>query len=327
MRMLLLASPTGTDYPDAAGIPEEAAAHGHTVGVIGAHRNDILRAAFDALPVDVAICWFANRPRAIETATRLEERGIPVVCSGRAIEVGRNQLKTLAVLRSAEIPVPYTIIATRRSDAERILAEVGRPAVCKRPLTFGGRGVWLADNPTTLQMDLNNLAENDSLLVQPFYSEANGEDLRLLVIGRNVVAAMRRVAAPGDFRANLTCGGRGIPYQPSRPECHLAIDATTAIGLDVAGVDLLSTRLGPLIIEVNPKPGNRICQITGVDMAEFMVRLAVERGAQGASKFKPSGWWSWPTPRSRLSRKLRRKATNGGPMSSLRAASSTVARR
>lgn len=276
MRILFIVSPfLGTDDLDTAGIPEAAAMRGHEILVLRADQDDLGVAVVASLPVDVTICRFANQPHAIDIVTALQIRGVPTVCSGPAIDVARNQIKTLAALAQASVPYPLTIVADKQSNADQVLQHLGTPVVCKRPFTCGGAGVWLAGSPRSLSGALEALPGDDQLVVQRFHAEANAQDLRLLVVGYQVVAAIRRVAAPGDFRANLYLGGTGHHHTPSTRESNLAVAAARAVGLDVAGIDILPTEDGPLVIEVNPKPGS----ISMEAMPQAVVELAEARAA------------------------------------------------
>jgi len=109
-------------------------------------------------------------------------------------------------------------------------------------------------------------------LVQEFVAEAKGADLRCLVVGDRVVAAMRRKAPKGDFRSNLHRGGTAAPARPTRAERQLAVSAAKVLGLELAGVDMVRSPAGPLVLEVNASPGlEGIEEVSGVDVAAHIV--------------------------------------------------------
>ncbi|TXH66774.1 MAG: RimK family alpha-L-glutamate ligase, partial [Lysobacteraceae bacterium] len=132
-----------------------------------------------------------------------------------------------------------------------------------------GAGVILTEKPSASRSvveALRGLYAN--FLVQEFIAEGEGAGLRCFVVGDEVVAAMRRQAPKGDFRSNLHRGGTATAEQPAPEECAMAVRAAAVLGLGVAGVDLLRSRRGPLVLEVNSSPGlEGIEQATGVDVA------------------------------------------------------------
>jgi ribosomal protein S6--L-glutamate ligase len=124
-----------------------------------------------------------------------------------------------------------------------------------------------------------------NFLVQEFIEEAKGADLRCFVVGGSVVAAMRRQAPKGDFRSNLHRGGSAKAVQPSEAEQAVAVRAAAVLGLGVAGVDLIRSRRGPLVLEVNSSPGlEGIEQATGVDIAGRIVDFVAAAGQPARSR-------------------------------------------
>jgi ribosomal protein S6--L-glutamate ligase len=126
------------------------------------------------------------------------------------------------------------------------------------------------------------------VLIQEFIGEANGKDIRVIVAGGKCIAAMERQAAVGEFRANLHLGGQATPLTLDKETAALAVRAARVHGLEVAGVDLIPSRRGPLVLEVNSSPGlEGIEQTTGVDVAGAMIALLerkVGRGKQGKKR-------------------------------------------
>jgi ribosomal protein S6--L-glutamate ligase len=137
-----------------------------------------------------------------------------------------------------------------------------------------GRGVVLAETDKAAESVINALQSLDAnLLVQEFIKEAGGSDLRCFVVGGKVVAAIERRAAQGEYRANLHQGGTARAVQLEAAEKQLAVKACKALGLDVAGVDILRSHRGPLLLEVNSSPGLQgIETATGKDLAGMMIQ-------------------------------------------------------
>jgi len=137
-----------------------------------------------------------------------------------------------------------------------------------------GAGVLLAETAQMLLTMVNTLLHsNQPFLLQEYIREAGGADHRMLVVGDRVVAAMRRQASPGEFRSNLHLGGAGVRIVPSPKEQQLALTATRLLGVSVAGVDIIPSSRGPLIMEVNASPGlEGIEHATGVDISGAIVR-------------------------------------------------------
>lgn len=260
---------------DTIGIPETLRERGHRVQVVAADRVDEEDVLERAPTLDVVYCRFANQPRAIEVSSGLAARGTPVVGGGRGVDVARNQVLTLAALQRDGLPVPQSVVVSSDSQLEEAMADLDWPVVTKSPFTVGGVGVELAFDGDDLKRHLDGTPTDDRrLVIQRFYAEAAGEDIRLFVVGGTVVGSIRRVARAGEFRANLWLGATAWPSVPSQTEARLATEAAASVDLDVAGVDILRTREGPLVSEVNPKPG-----ITGMDRAvDAIVDLIEARG-------------------------------------------------
>ncbi len=176
------------------------------------------------------------------------------------------------------------------NNGEALLAAVdavgGLPAVVKLIRGTQGRGVLLAEHMATIAAMLQRAEElNQQAILQEYIAEAAGRDLRVIVVGNRPVAAMERHAPPGDFRANLHQGGSATAVTLDRATAALAVAAARAHGLAVAGVDLLLSRRGPLLLEVNSSPGlEGVEKATGEDVATAIVayvEAAANRGRRG----------------------------------------------
>jgi ribosomal protein S6--L-glutamate ligase len=170
--------------------------------------------------------------------------------------------------------MPLTAFGDNPDDTEDLLAMLGEPPhVIKLNEGTQGQGVVLAEKRSASRSVIEAFSGlYANFLVQEFIREADGRDLRCFVVGDRVVAAMQRSSAPGDFRANLHRGGSADPVELDADEIAIAVRAAGVLGLQVAGVDLLRSERGPLLLEVNASPGlEGIEKCTGIDLANAIV--------------------------------------------------------
>jgi ribosomal protein S6--L-glutamate ligase len=169
----------------------------------------------------------------------------------------RDKLATMQALSATGLPVPATSAARTPTGLSEVLDLVGgTPVVVKLLEGTQGSGVVLAETRKAAESLIGAFHQLDAdMCVQEFVKDARGEDLRAIVVDGQVVAAMRRKAAAGEFRANLHQGGEAFPVDLSDEETKVAIAAARCVGIDVGGVDLLRTDRGPLVLEVNASPG------------------------------------------------------------------------
>lgn len=208
-----------------------------------------------------------------------ELMGIPLINSSNAILRAKSKIHTLQILSHFGIPVVKTMVLQDAQYLEQGLKYIGSfPMIIKA--TFGslGNNVTLVETKraatSTFGMLSKSLTDSNMLLLQE-YIESGGKDIRLFVIGGKVAGAMERTAADGDFRSNVGQGGTGKMYEPQRREVHLAIRASKALGLDIAGVDIIHTKHGPAIMEVNANPGfQELEKATGLNIAELIIKYA-----------------------------------------------------
>lgn len=215
---------------------------------------------------------------------QFELMGTATPNSADAIARARDKLRAHQLLAAEGIGMPVTAFGDNPDDTADLLSMLGPPPhVIKLNESSQGAGVILTEKPSASRSvveALRGLYAN--FLVQEFVAEAAGADLRCFVVGDEVIAAMRRQAPEGDFRANLHRGGSAEAVQPDAEECAVAVRAAQVLGLGVAGVDLLRARRGPLVLEVNASPGlEGIEASTGVDVAgkivDHMVKIAKSR--------------------------------------------------
>jgi ribosomal protein S6--L-glutamate ligase len=174
-----------------------------------------------------------------------------------AIARSRDKLRSLQVLSKNGVDMPKTVFASNKSSAKDVIAlSGGAPLVLKILEGTQGVGVVLVDSEKAAKSVLDAFYGMDvNLLVQEYIEEAGGADIRALVVNGEVVGAMKRQGAEGDFRSNLHQGGSATAHKLTRKEKSTAIAAARAMGLGVCGVDMIPSSRGPLVMEVNSSPG------------------------------------------------------------------------
>ena len=187
-----------------------------------------------------------------------------------AIARSRDKLRSLQVLSKNGVDMPKTVFASNKSSAKDVIElSGGAPLVLKILEGTQGVGVVLVDSEKAAKSVLDAFYGMDvNLLVQEFIEEAAGADIRALVVGGEVVGAMKRQGAEGDFRSNLHQGGSATAYKLNRKEKSTALAAAKAMGLGICGVDMIPSSRGPLVMEVNSSPGlEGIEKSTQIDIA------------------------------------------------------------
>eukprot|EP00768_Dysnectes_brevis_P007910 gnl/Dysnectes_brevis/6894_a11045_313.p1 GENE.gnl/Dysnectes_brevis/6894_a11045_313~~gnl/Dysnectes_brevis/6894_a11045_313.p1 ORF type:complete len:312 (+),score=-42.81 gnl/Dysnectes_brevis/6894_a11045_313:519-1454(+) len=192
------------------------------------------------------------------------------VSGNLAIQRSRDKLRSLQVMSKADVDMPKTVFASNKSSAKDVIElSGGAPLVLKILEGTQGVGVVLVDSEKAAKSVLDAFYGMDvNLLVQEFIEEAGGADIRALVVGGEVVGAMKRQGAEGDFRSNLHQGGSATAHKLTRKEKSTALAAAKAMGLGVCGVDMIPSSRGPLVMEVNSSPGlEGIEKSTNIDIA------------------------------------------------------------
>jgi len=176
--------------------------------------------------------------------------------SAAAITQSRDKLFSLQLLLRNGVDIPTTGFANSPLDTDDLIKMVGgSPLIVKLLEGTQGKGVVLAETKKAAESVINAFKSlNANILVQEFIKEADGKDLRLFVVDGKVVASMQREAAPGEFRANIHMGGTASVIKPTSEEKRIAIKAAKAMDLRVAGVDIIRSSKGPLLLEVNSSP-------------------------------------------------------------------------
>jgi ribosomal protein S6--L-glutamate ligase len=221
--------------------------------------------------------------------------------SSDAILKARDKLRSHQLLAAQGIGLPDTVFGDNPDDTADLLSLLGPPPhVIKLNEGTQGSGVMLTEKPSASRSVIEALRGlYANFLVQEFIAEAKGADLRCFVVGDRVVAAMRRQAARGEFRSNLHRGGTAKAVRPSEAEAAVAVRAAKGLGLGVAGVDLIRSARGPLVLEVNSSPGlEGIEEATGVDVAARIIEFVVASAGPGGRAKPPAtryGLLSMPT--------------------------------
>jgi len=203
-------------------------------------------------------------------ARQFEMRKVFTANESQAIIRSRDKLRSLQILSRASIGLPKTVFTNYSTNVEEIFSEIGSfPVVIKLLEGTQGIGVVLAENRSAASSVIESFhGLKARIIVQEFIKEAKGADIRAFVVDGRVVGAMKRQAKEGEFRSNLHRGGTAQVIKLTREEKEIAIASAKALGLGVAGVDMLQSNRGPLVMEVNSSPGlEGIEKATGINIA------------------------------------------------------------
>ncbi len=209
-----------------------------------------------------------------------EALGVYTLNSASAISQARDKLYSLQILIHSGLPIPTTGFANSPLDTNDLIKMVGgAPLIVKLLEGTQGKGVVLTETKKAAESVIDAFKSlRVNILVQEFIKEAGGKDIRCFVIDGKVVAAIQRTAAPGEFRANIHMGGTAQIVKTTPEERKVAIKAAKTMNLKVAGVDIIRSNQGPLLLEVNSSPGlEGIEGATNKDIAGMMI-AAIERG-------------------------------------------------
>jgi ribosomal protein S6--L-glutamate ligase len=204
-----------------------------------------------------------------------ETMGVLTTAPSSAIARSRDKLHSLQMMSKSGLPIPKTTVVTNPDEIwSAIQIAGGLPVIIKLIRGTQGRGVYLATEMRTVETILKTVHRlKEQVLVQEFIRESRGTDTRIIVVGNRCVAAMRRTAAEGDFRSNLHRGGSARPVSLDATSKQLATKAAQTHGLGVAGVDIVNSIRGPLLLEVNSSPGlEGIETTTREDIASEIIR-------------------------------------------------------
>ncbi|MBO7573278.1 MAG: RimK family alpha-L-glutamate ligase [Bacilli bacterium] len=223
---------------------------------------------------EFAIFWDKD----IYLAERLEAQGIRLFNSSRAINLCDNKILMYQELIKHQIRIPRTLVAPKTFEGlgykdlafvKEAGKELGWPLVIKEAYGSFGEQVYLANDMDEAEKIITAIGYHD-FLMQEFIASSKGKDVRINVIGEQVIASMLR-ENKNDFRSNISNGGKGVNFSPNQDYIDLAIKAVKALGLDFAGVDVLFGEDGPIICEVNSNPQfASTLSATGINLADFI---------------------------------------------------------
>lgn len=284
-------------------IVDAARTRGHSIDVVNTlhvhmnitSNNPLLRYGGKTLPVYDAVIpriGASITQYGLAVVRQFEMQGVFSLNESVAIGRARDKLRALQLLARAGVGLPSTAFAHGPRKALEVLAEVGgAPVVIKLLEGTQGMGVILAETEASAKSTIEAFsAASVEILVQEFIREAMGTDVRALVVGRKVVAAMRRTGRKGEFRSNLHRGGIAEAVDLSPEEIQTALKSTETLGLNVAGVDMLRSKRGPLVLEVNSSPGiEGMEQATGVDVAGAMIEYLEAHARAGETGTRGKG--------------------------------------
>ena len=247
-------------------------------------RGDEL--SFDSVIPRIASTWTFYGAAVVR---QFELMGTLSANSSASISRSRDKLRALQLIGNSGVEMPVTGYVHFSRDVESVLNTVGKPPfVIKLLEGTQGRGVVLTQTMDAAISAIETMKKIDAnILIQEFIKEAEGEDIRAIVVGDKVVASMKRKAKPGEFRSNVHLGGSVIDYVMTDEEKDSAVRSAKVLGLHVAGVDLIQSNRGPLVLEVNSSPGlEGIERASGIDVAEKIIEY-LEYETQNRDTLKP----------------------------------------
>ena len=280
---------------------EEAEARGHEVRVVK-YKNCYL--SMDEKNPDVYYHgkklhgYDAIIPRISNGMTRygcavvrqFEMQGIWTASSSIAITRSRDKLRSAQILTKYGVDTPKTLVSRNSADIDDLIDHIGLPVIIKLATGTHGNGVVLAETKKAAKSALQAFylynEDGTNILLQEYIEESAGTDIRAFVVGSRVVASMQRKSLDDDFRSNLHKGGEGTIIKLTDEEKKLAINAAKAMGLHIAGVDLMRSSRGPLVLEVNSSPGFGIEKITGRNVAAKIIEYVEHNASRKNSKDK-----------------------------------------
>ncbi len=282
-------------------IYQEATNHGHDVHIIN-HTKCTLKLGSGTREVIYGGRNIINEPDVIiprigasvtadgaAVVREFEMNGVYTTASSQGILTAQNKLRTLQVMNQHNIPIPDTIFSVNTENIdEQIQLLGGVPVIIKLQEGTHGSGVILAETEKSAKSMMDTLfTMQSSFILQEFIQESNSEDIRVLVVGDKVISAMKRKGMEDDFRSNIHRGGSGSKVMLTKAEEQIAIHAARYLGLPIAGVDLIRSNRGPLLIEVNSTPGLQgIEAYTAINVAKGMVKYMERKCSKRGFKIR-----------------------------------------
>ena len=253
------------------------------------YRGEVILKGFDAVipRIRPALTFYGTA-----VVRQFEVMGVYCLNESVAITRSRDKLRTLQLLSRKGIDMPITGFANSPEDTKDLIKMVGgAPLVIKLLEGTQGVGVVLAETNKAAESVINAFKSlKANILVQEFIKEAQGRDIRCFVVGDKVIGSMQRQAAEGEFRANIHLGGKAAPIEITADERKLAIRATKVLGLRCAGVDIIRSKSGPKVLEINSSPGlEGIEGATEIDIAGEIIKYLEKNANPKDVKTKGKG--------------------------------------
>ena len=203
---------------------------------------------------------------------------LPSTLSMNGLLTARNKYLALQTLHGAGVKIPESVLIASRNKNEEPTEYLSPPLVMKLLSGTQGIGVMRVRDAKEAGPIIDTLSELDQMICLQKFLPNPGEDIRVFVIDGKIIGAMKRKAAPHEWRSNIHIGGQGIPHKPSKAEAETSIKAAEAVGVEIAGVDLISVDEDPYVIEVNASPGFRgLLGATGINAAEEIAKYAIAK--------------------------------------------------
>lgn len=221
---------------------------------------------------------------------QFEMQGAWTTSSSISITRARDKLRAAQILTKAGVDTPKTLVSRNTADIDDLIEQIGLPVIIKLASGTHGNGVVLAETKKAAKSALQAFylynEDGTNILLQEYIKESAGTDIRAFVVGSRVVASMKRQSLNDDFRSNLHKGGEGVSIKLSDQEKKMALRAAKAMGLHIAGVDLMRSDRGPLVLEVNASPGFGIEKITGRNVAAKIIEYIEYNATRRVTKDK-----------------------------------------
>ena len=221
---------------------------------------------------------------------QFEMQGVWTAATSLAITRTRDKLRAGQLFAKEKIDQPYTLVSRNTTDIDDILSQLELPVIIKLAKGTHGNGVVLAETKKAAKSALQAFylynEDGTNILVQEYIKESAGTDIRAFVVGSQVVASMQRKSLDDDFRSNLHRGGEGKSIKLTDAEKKVAVHAAKAMGLNIAGVDIMRSNRGPLVLEVNASPGFGIEKITGRNVGGKIIEYIEHNALRKAKKDK-----------------------------------------
>jgi ribosomal protein S6--L-glutamate ligase len=219
---------------------------------------------------------------------QFEMMGVYTTAKSIAITRSRDKFRSIQLLAKQQIGIPKTIFSRETAELDDLIDQIGVPMIIKIARGTQGKGVVLAETRKAAKSVIQAFYVSDvSILLQEYIEEAAGGDIRAIVVGNQVIASMYRQSLDDDFRSNIHQGGEGRPIKLTSEERKLALRAAKAMGLQICGVDMIRSKRGPLVLEVNSSPGlEAVEQVTGRDVASKIIEYIEHNAKQRQRKDK-----------------------------------------